>query len=49
MPKFETGNDKKYKVEAIQHNKVYTKKVDKYLLGLYYLVAWKNYPKKENI
>ena len=37
--KFETGKSKKYEIEAIQDNTVYTKEVYEYLLGLYYLVA----------
>ena len=37
--KFEAGNNKKYKVKAIQNSVVYAKEVGKYLLGLYYLVA----------
>ena len=45
---FEPGNDKKYKVEAIWNNAVYAKEADGYLLGLYYLVAWKGYPEKKN-
>ena len=45
----ELSNDKEYKVEAIQDSEVYAKKANKHLLGLYYLIIWKNYPKKENI
>ena len=47
-PEFEPDDDKEYKVEAIQKSAVYAKKADGYLLGLYYLVAWKSYPKEEN-
>lgn len=36
---FEASNDKKYEVEAIQDSAVYAKEADRYLLGLYYLVA----------
>ena len=36
---FEPGDDKEYEVEAIRDNAVYVKDVDRYLLGLYYLVA----------
>ena len=39
VPEFETGDDKEYEVEAIQYSVVYTKKTDRHLLGLYYLVA----------
>ena len=46
--KFEFGNDKKYRVEAIQDNAVYAKKIDGHLLGLYYLIAWKSYLEKKN-
>ena len=42
---FEPGDDKEYKVEAIQDSTVYTKEVDGHLLELYYLVAWKGYLK----
>lgn len=46
---FETSNNKKYKVEAIWDSVVYVKKVDKYLLELYYLVVWKGYLEDKNI
>ena len=36
---FEPGNNKEYKVEAIQDSAVYAKEVEGYLPGLYYLVA----------
>lgn len=45
MPEFELGDGKKYKVEAIQKSVIYTNKVNGRLSGLYYLVAWKSYPK----
>ena len=48
MPEFEPDNDKKYKMEAIRDSAVYVKKADEHLLGLYYLVTWKSYPKEEN-
>ena len=35
-------------MEAIQDNAIYAKEADKHLPGLYYLVAWKGYPKEEN-
>ena len=46
---FEPGNDKEYEVETIQESAVYSKEENGHLLGLYYLVAWKSYPEKENI
>lgn len=46
---FETSNNKKYKVEAIWDSVVYVKKVDRYLLELYYLVVWKGYLEDKNI
>lgn len=45
---FEINNNKKYKVEAIQDSKVYTKKQDRYLPELYNLVVWKDYLEEEN-
>ena len=39
MLEFKIGNNKKYNIEVIQDNVVYTKKVGRHLLGLYYLVA----------
>ena len=45
---FDIGNNKKYKVEAIKESNIYAKKTKEYLPGLYYLVFWKSYPKKEN-
>lgn len=48
MSEFEVGNNKDYKVKAIQDSIVYGKEVDGHLLILYYLVAWKSYSKKEN-
>ena len=47
-PKFDAGDNKEYKVEAIKDSAIYAKKVEGYLLSLYYLVSWKGYPKKEN-
>ena len=43
------NNSKKYKIEAILNNAVYMIKLEAHLLGLYYLVAWKSYPKEKNI
>ena len=48
MPKFELDKDKKYKIKTIQDSTVYGKEVDRPLLGLYYLITWKKYPKEEN-
>ena len=41
MPKFEfkPGNNKKYKIKAIQNNTVYAKEVTGHLLRLYYLIT----------
>ena len=39
MLEFKTCNNKKYELEIIWDNEVYDKEIDKYLLGLYYLVA----------
>ena len=47
-PKFDVGNNKEYEVEIIIDSAVYTKKVERQLPGLYYLVSWKDYPKKES-
>ena len=49
VPEFKPDDDdKKYEVEAIQDSTVYAKKADRHLPGLYYLVAWKGYPKEKN-
>ena len=48
VPEFKPGDDKEYEVKAIQDNTVYAKEVDGYLLGLYYLIAWKGYLEEEN-
>ena len=45
---FEAGNREEYKVEAIHNSAVYAKEAEGHLPGLYYLVAWKSYPKEEN-
>ena len=42
MIEFEIGNSKKYKMKAIWDIVVYINKAKVYLLGLYYLIAWKN-------
>ncbi len=41
------GNSKKYEIKAIYNGMVYTSKLKGRLLGLYYLVLWKGYPKEE--
>ena len=47
--KLEAGDSKEYKVEAIWDSTVYASKLESdQLPDLYYLVAWKRYPKKEN-
>lgn len=45
----EKSNSKEYEVETIYNNKIYTRKLESYLPGLYYLVFWKRYPKEKNI
>ena len=40
---------REYEVEAIRDSAIYAKKADGHLLGLYYLLTWKGYPKEENI
>ena len=49
MPKFDAGNNKKYKVKVIKNSVVYAKKAKGHLLGLYYLVSWKSYLEEESI
>ena len=46
--KFETGDDKEYKINGIRDSAVYARESARLLLKLYYLVSWKNYPEKEN-
>ena len=48
---FDAGDNdsKEYKIEAIWDSVVYTRESESHLLGLYYLVFWKKYPKEENI
>ena len=46
---FTVGNNKEYKVEGIQDSAIYTKKLARQLLGLYYLILWKSYLEEENI
>ena len=42
------NNSGEYKVEAIWDSMVYAKESEGHLPGLYYLVSWKRYSKKEN-
>ena len=49
VTEFETGNNEKYDVEGIWDSVVYTKELATgHLPGLYYLISWKGYHKKEN-
>ncbi len=41
-------DSEEYKVEAICDNAVYVKESEGHLLGLYYMVLWKDYPEEEN-
>ena len=46
---FEFGNSEEYKVEAIRDSIIYVNKLEgDYLPGLYYLIAWKEYPEEES-
>ena len=47
-PEFDTGNNKKHKVETIKNNAIYAKETKRYLQGLYYLVSWKIYLEEES-
>lgn len=50
MTEFEAGgNEEEYKVEGIWNSVVYEKELAAdHLLGIYYLISWEGYPKKEN-
>ena len=50
VTELESGSDgEEYEVEGIWDSAVYAKKSAMgYLSGLYYLISWKGYPKKEN-
>lgn len=48
-PKLEVEKDIKYKVEVIKNSIVNITNTVGHLLGLYYLVSWKNYLKDESI
>ena len=46
---FEAGDDKKYEIDGIWDSAVYAREsATGQLLGLYYLVLWKDYPEEEN-
>ena len=45
---FKASNAEEYEVDSIQNSAVYARKSARQLSGLYYLVSWKGYPKKEN-
>lgn len=44
------SNSKENKVKAICNNKIYAKELNSsyHLLGLYFLISWKNYPQEKN-
>ena len=46
--KFETGNSKQYKVNAIWDRIFYGNETENHLSSLYYLIVWKKYPDKKN-
>ena len=48
VTEFKAGNSKMCEIEAIWNSIVYVNKVEGYLLGLYYLLAWKKYSGKRN-
>ena len=49
VTELEAGDSEEYEVEAIRDSAVYASKSESgQLPGLYYLVAWKGYPKEEN-
>ncbi len=45
---FEIRDNKKYKLKSVINSVMYNKEIKSQLLGFYYLVLWKGYPKKEN-
>ena len=46
---FDVSNREEYEIEAIWDSAVYVMELESgYLPGLYYLIAWKGYPKEEN-
>ena len=50
VPELDVGNknNKEYQAEPIWDSAVNARKSKGHLPGLYYLIAWKNYPEKEN-
>lgn len=46
---FNVSNSKEYQIEVIHDGVIYASRIENYLQGFYYLVTWKNYPKKKNI
>ena len=46
--KFEAGDNKEYKIEAIIASTIYGQKVNNQILGFYYFILWKSYPKDKN-
>lgn len=44
---FNTGNNEKYKIEAIWDSAVYVGKIENHLPNFNYLITWKNYSWKE--
>ena len=49
VTEFETSTNEDYEMEEIWNTTVYAKKsAVGHLLGLYYLISWKGYSKKEN-
>ena len=49
VTEFEDGNNEEYEMEGIWDSAVYAKESEvSHLPGLYYLIPWKSYPKKEN-
>lgn len=45
--KYNANNNKKYKVEVIRNKAIYAKEIEKYILGLDYLVSQKKLCKKK--
>lgn len=46
---FNSNDNTKYNIKVICDYKMYINKVAAKLLGLYYLISWKNYNKFKNI
>ncbi len=45
---FKVEGNKEYEVKAIIDSVVYGQQANDQMLGLYYLISWKDYPEKEN-